>query len=105
MITYGFSKEIDTPFTEAVEEVTQKLSSEGFGVLTKVDIREKFKDKLGIDFKNYVILGACNPANAHRRDRRGRGRGPPVAVQRYRLRTERADRGLSDQADHRDADG
>ncbi len=66
MINYGFSKEIDTPFTRAVEEVTQKLSSEGFGVLTKIDVREKFKEKLDVDFKNYVILGACNPANAHR---------------------------------------
>ncbi len=66
MIAYGFSKELDTPFAQAVEEVTQRLSQQGFGVLTKIDVREKFKEKLGIDFKNYVILGACNPANAHR---------------------------------------
>lgn len=66
MIAYGFSKELDTPFAQAAEEVTQRLSQQGFGVLTKIDVREKFKEKLGIDFKNYVILGACNPANAHR---------------------------------------
>jgi uncharacterized protein (DUF302 family) len=66
MIGYGFSKEIDTPFQQAVEEVTRRLSDEGFGVLTKIDVREKFKEKLGIDFRNYVILGACNPASAHR---------------------------------------
>ncbi len=66
MIAYGFSKEIDTPFDRAVEEVTRRLSDEGFGVLTKIDVRQKFEEKLGIDFKNYVILGACNPANAHR---------------------------------------
>ncbi|MBN1359394.1 MAG: DUF302 domain-containing protein [Sedimentisphaerales bacterium] len=66
MIGYGFSKEIDTPFAQAVEEVTRRLSEEGFGVLTKIDVQEKFKEELGIDFKNYVILGACDPANAHR---------------------------------------
>jgi len=66
MIGYGFSKEIDTPFAQAVEEITKKLGDAGFGVLTKIDVREKFKEKLGIDFKNYLILGACNPASAHR---------------------------------------
>jgi uncharacterized protein (DUF302 family) len=66
MIAYGFSKELDTAFAQAVEEVTHRLSQEGFGVLTKIDLREEFREKLGIDFKDYVILGACNPANAHR---------------------------------------
>jgi uncharacterized protein (DUF302 family) len=66
MIDYGFSKEVDTPFEQAVEEVTRRLSDEGFGVLTKIDLREKFKEKLGIDSKDYVILGACDPSSARR---------------------------------------
>ena len=58
---YGFSKTIDVPFQEAVERVTAKLKEEGFGVLCEIDIKEKLKEKLGVDFRNYVILGACNP--------------------------------------------
>lgn len=66
MINYGFVKELETPFGEAVAAVTEALKKEGFGVLTTIDVREKFKEKLGIDFPNYVILGACNPPNAHK---------------------------------------
>jgi uncharacterized protein (DUF302 family) len=66
MIAYGFSKEVGASFEQAVDEVTQRLKDAGFGVLTKIDIKEKLKEKLGIDFKKYVILGACNPANAHK---------------------------------------
>jgi uncharacterized protein (DUF302 family) len=66
MIAYGFSKEVGVSFEQAVDEVTQRLKDAGFGVLTKIDIKEKLKEKLGIDFKKYVILGACNPANAHK---------------------------------------
>lgn len=66
MISYGFSKETDTPFEQAIEEVVQKLQDEGFGVLTRIDVREKLKEKLNIDFRKYVILGACNPASAHK---------------------------------------
>ena len=66
MIAYGFSKHVDTPFAKVVEEVTARLKEQGFGVLTTIDVREKFKEKLGIDFKKYVILGACHPANAHK---------------------------------------
>jgi len=65
MINYGFTKELNVPFEEAIEKVTARLADEGFGILTKIDVREKFKEKLGIDFMKYVILGACNPANAH----------------------------------------
>lgn len=63
---YGFVKELDMPFAAAVDAVTAALKKEGFGVLTKIDMREKFKEKLGIEFRNYVILGACNPANAYK---------------------------------------
>ncbi|MCK4426867.1 MAG: DUF302 domain-containing protein [candidate division Zixibacteria bacterium] len=65
-MTYGFRKEIDLPFEKAEEVVTEELKKKGFGILTKIDVREKFKEKLGIEFKNYVILGACNPPYAHK---------------------------------------
>ncbi len=66
MIDYGFRKEIDLPFEKAEEVVTEELKKKGFGILTKIDVKEKFREKLGIDFKNYVILGACNPPYAHK---------------------------------------
>jgi uncharacterized protein (DUF302 family) len=66
MINYGFTKELDTGFEQAVRQVTENLEKEGFGVLSTIDVKEKFKQKLGIDFKKYVILGACNPASAHK---------------------------------------
>ncbi len=66
MISYGFRKEIDLPFDKAVEAVTEELKKQGFGILTRIDVKEKFKEKLGIDFKNYVILGACSPPQAHK---------------------------------------
>jgi uncharacterized protein (DUF302 family) len=66
MIDYGFTKEVNVSFEEAVEAVTGELKKEGFGILTRIDVKEKFKEKLGIDFENYVILGACNPAFAHK---------------------------------------
>jgi len=65
MIDYGFTKELSLPFEEAIGVVTEALKKEGFGILTKIDVKEKFKEKLGIDFKKYVILGACNPSSAH----------------------------------------
>jgi uncharacterized protein (DUF302 family) len=65
MIMYGFHKQVDAPVEEAVEVVTARLKEQGFGILTRIDVREKFQEKLGIDFRKYVILGACNPANAH----------------------------------------
>ena len=66
MINYGFTKELDFPFENVIEMVTARLADEGFGILTKIDVREKFREKLGIEFAKYVILGACNPANAHK---------------------------------------
>lgn len=66
MINYGFSKEVDMSFEEALEIVSEELKKEGFGILTTIDVQDKFKEKLGIDFKKYVILGACNPLSAHK---------------------------------------
>ena len=66
MIKYGFVKELNMSFDQAVERVTENLKNHGFGIITTIDIKEKLKEKLGIDFKRYVILGACNPASAHK---------------------------------------
>lgn len=57
---------LDIPYDEAVEQVQEALKAEGFGVLTRIDVHTAFKEKLGVDFRSYVILGACNPALAHR---------------------------------------
>ena len=66
MINYGFTKEVKLPFEEVITVVTEGLKKEGFGILTKIDVKEKFKKKLGIEFKKYMILGACNPPSAHK---------------------------------------
>jgi uncharacterized protein (DUF302 family) len=62
---YGFSKALDAPFDEALERTREALKSEGFGVLSEINLKEKLKEKLGVDFRDYVILGACNPPLAY----------------------------------------
>ena len=63
---YYNSKTVSMDFDKAIDRVTVELSHEGFGILTKIDIRETFKKKLDVDFKRYTILGACNPPFAHK---------------------------------------
>ena len=57
---------LDVPYEEAVELATAALKSEGFGVLTEIDVKSTMKKKIDADFRKYVILGACNPHLAHR---------------------------------------
>ena len=66
MISYGFTKALDQTFEKAVAAVTHALQTEGFGVLTKIDMQEKLKEKLGVEYKKYLILGACNPPLAYK---------------------------------------
>jgi uncharacterized protein (DUF302 family) len=63
---YGFSKTVAVPYEQAIEKTRAALQHEGFGVLSEIDIKEKLKEKLGVDFRRYMILGACNPPLAYK---------------------------------------
>lgn len=62
----SFEVKLDQPYDQAVEGVTAALKEQGFGILTKIDVKATLKEKLDKDFRPYVILGACNPPLAHR---------------------------------------
>ena len=65
-VPYGITRKLDgVSFTEARERIIASLQTEGFGVLTEIDVKATMKAKLDVEFQNYVILGACNPPIAH----------------------------------------
>jgi uncharacterized protein (DUF302 family) len=62
----AFEVQLDGPFEKAIEKVGAALKEQGFGILTRIDVKSTLKEKLDVDFRDYVILGACNPRLAHR---------------------------------------
>ena len=62
----SFDVNLNTSFANAIEQVTEALKTQGFGVLSRIDVDQAFKEKLGIDFRHYTILGACNPQLANK---------------------------------------
>ena len=65
MMSYYFNTVLDCSFDEAIVRVTDELNEEGFGILSEIDVQAALKKKLGVDFKKYKILGACNPPFAY----------------------------------------
>ena len=66
MTNMAFEVSVGAPYDEALEKVIESLQEEGFGVLTRIDVHDTLKAKLGVDFRKYAILGACNPPLAHK---------------------------------------
>ena len=64
-MTYHFTKQLDSDMDGAIERATEVLGQKGFGVLTRIDVKETLKKKIDVDFRPYTILGACNPNFAH----------------------------------------
>ena len=65
-MSYYFSKKVKGTFEEVEDRIRIALKEEGFGVLTEIDVKETLRKKLGVDFRKYKILGACNPPFAHK---------------------------------------
>jgi uncharacterized protein (DUF302 family) len=66
MMTYYYSKTVRAGFEETVARIKQALKDEGFGILTEIDVKDTLKKKLDVEFRNYRILGACNPPFAYK---------------------------------------
>lgn len=64
-MSYGYKKQVTLSFEEAVKKTRDELAKEEFGVLTEIDVKATMKKKLGEEYENYIILGACNPPFAH----------------------------------------
>lgn len=64
-MSYCFSTIVDLTYDEAINKVTAELQKEGFGILTEIDVKQKLKEKIDVDFRRYKILGACNPPYAY----------------------------------------
>jgi uncharacterized protein (DUF302 family) len=66
MSEMAFEVTVKAPYAEAMKRVVEALKEQGFGVLTQIDVHDTLKQKIGVDFRNYSILGACNPPLAHK---------------------------------------
>jgi uncharacterized protein (DUF302 family) len=66
MASFGIRKVTRSSYDEVLQKIPDLLKAEGFGILTQIDVQETLKQKLGVDFRRYKILGACNPSLAHR---------------------------------------
>ncbi len=66
MSNYSMKKKVDLDYEATLEKVKAELKEEGFGVLSEIDMKQTFKDKIGEDFNKYIILGACNPKFAYK---------------------------------------
>ncbi len=64
-MSYYYAKTIQAPFEDAVGRTRAALQAEGFGVITEIDVQKTLKTKINVDFRRYLILGACNPEMAH----------------------------------------
>jgi len=64
-MSYYIATTLKVPFDEAIELAEEALKGQGFGIISRIDLRQAFKEKIGVDFRPYTILGACNPKLAH----------------------------------------
>lgn len=65
-MAYHYSKQVKKPFQDTVSEITENLKRQGFGIITSIDMKATLKEKLDVDFRDYRILGACNPQFAYK---------------------------------------